>query len=374
MAQRFTFSALLMVASIAKSLAFVPITNNSEYVLKYDYSGSNVFDNFQFYTDKDPTNGHVQYVDAETANNTALAGFMPGLADKNSSNAQIPFYIGVDDTTPLSSVGRLSVRINSIQKFNHALVIADILHMPAPVCGTWPAFWTLGSGADWPDAGEIDILEGVNDEPQNHYTLHTSAGIVTANHSNVHQTGILRTQNCDVKAPDQTPNAGCGVVDLPGIPSYGKLFNDEQGGVFATLIDSEGVRIWFFARENIPVDIKTGNPNPPPRDLNNIDTTGTAPRSTWPLPNARFDSPENAPDAFDDHFKDQQIIINISFCGDWAGQAWKDSGSCMALAPTCEEYVTAHPEAFADVYWAFNSIKVYEARAEGNNTSSNPGY
>lgn len=42
-------------------------------------------------------------------------------------------------------------------------------------CATWPAAWeTLES--DWPASGEVDILEGVNDESPNAATLHTSSG------------------------------------------------------------------------------------------------------------------------------------------------------------------------------------------------------
>lgn len=42
-------------------------------------------------------------------------------------------------------------------------------------CGTWPAAWeTLES--DWPNSGEVDIVEGVNNETPNQSTLHTSAG------------------------------------------------------------------------------------------------------------------------------------------------------------------------------------------------------
>jgi len=56
-----------------------------------------------------------------------------------------------------------SVRISSNEKWRKGLIIADFAQMPYG-CGVWPAFWTVG--ANWPDDGEVDILEGVN--IQNH--------------------------------------------------------------------------------------------------------------------------------------------------------------------------------------------------------------
>lgn len=57
-------------------------------------------------------------------------------------------YMGVDYSgTP--SNGRQSVRISSNAAYNEGLVILDLEHFPGGICGTWPAFWMLGSG-DWP--------------------------------------------------------------------------------------------------------------------------------------------------------------------------------------------------------------------------------
>ena len=83
-------------------------------------------------------------------------------------------YIGVDFHTPLTvnGPGRDSVRIESKKSYTKGLFIVDVKHMPGGVCGTWPAFWSLGSG-EWPKNGEIDIIEGVNTNNVNKYVLHT---------------------------------------------------------------------------------------------------------------------------------------------------------------------------------------------------------
>ncbi len=71
------------------------------------------------------------------ANDTGLAGFTTG---GDATNA---IYMGVD-ATAIAPDGRGAVRVSSKQSFQHALVIADIVHMPGGICGTWPAFWMLG--------------------------------------------------------------------------------------------------------------------------------------------------------------------------------------------------------------------------------------
>ncbi len=54
--------------------------------------------------------------------------------------------------------------------------------------GMWPAFWLLGTGGGWPDAGEIDIMENVGFEPSTvHGTIHgpgySGAGGIGAGYS-----------------------------------------------------------------------------------------------------------------------------------------------------------------------------------------------
>jgi beta-glucanase (GH16 family) len=54
--------------------------------------------------------------------------------------------------------------------------------------GIWPAFWMLGTGGGWPDAGEIDIMENIGREPNTVYgTVHgpgySGAGGITGSRS-----------------------------------------------------------------------------------------------------------------------------------------------------------------------------------------------
>ncbi|RAL66241.1 hypothetical protein DID88_005912 [Monilinia fructigena] len=299
---------------------------NAAYTLADSYDHSNFFSEFNFFSGADPTNGLVEYQTASAANKTALAGY--------TNNAGVnSVYLGVDHTTSLSgSAGRASTRVSSNKAYNHGLFVADIAHMPEG-CGTWPALWTFGP--DWPAKGEIDVIEGVNSGTTNQMTLHTSEGCTMSNSGSDAGTAFVGG-NCNAGGG----NTGCGQISK-NTQTYGPGFNTNGGGVYAWEWTSSHIAIWFFPRSAIPANIQSGKPDP----------------ATWGTPTAKF---AGSGCNIDNHFSEHNIVLDTTFCGDWAGQVWS-SGGCAAStkSATCNAYVSANPTAFKNAYWIINSIKVY---------------
>lgn len=301
----------------------------AQYSLSNTYDAGNFFDSFNFFTGHDPTNGFVEYVDGQAANAEGLAGTANGAV-----------FMGVDKTTVNPPNGRRSVRLESRDTFTKGLFILDATHMPASECGAWPAFWMFGDGSPgWPNQGEIDIIEGVNNQVSNINTLHTGPECRITNDGTAQGTE-LEGEDCNAG----NGNLGCGQKTTNN-QNYGDGFNDIQGGVYATEWTSEHISVWFFPRDRIPEDITNGNPNP----------------SAWGPPQARFNGGQGC--NIDDHFYGHKIIFNTTFCGDWAGavEVWNNNPECSAKAATCKDHVAGNPGAFEDAFWTVNSLKVYSA-------------
>ncbi|KAK6599801.1 putative endo-1,3(4)-beta-glucanase [Botrytis cinerea] len=318
------------------------------YNLDSKYEGTTFFSGWQFFTDLDPTHGYVTYVDEEVARTNQLI----------NTNNYGPVYMGVDHTTYLdpAGTGRKSVRIMSQKSWTHGLFIADILHMPGGTCGTWPAFWLLGP--DWPNNGyfcfqdetfseasnlklrEIDIIEGVNQQIDNIMTLHTSANCTMPNEDTA-QLGTMNSNQCDGTLNNY---AGCGSTAQAGASTYGESFNSNGGGIYATEWTSDHIKIWFFPRNAIPFDIKRGTPEP----------------RFWPKPQAIFQGSSFC--NIDNHFANQSLVFDTTFCGDFAGGVWaNDGGICSQGGDlTCEQFVAENPDAFKESYWLINFVEVYQ--------------
>jgi hypothetical protein len=178
-------------------------------------------------------------------------------------------------------------------------------------------------------------------------TLHTGEGCSISRSSDM--LGSVSTDNCDVNAPGQGNNEGCQITAQDS-RSYGKGFNDNNGGVYATEITSSFINIFFFPRGSIPSDISGASPDP----------------SGWGKPMAVFKGDCDIASTF----KNMQIVFTNTFCGDWAGNVW-DSGSCASKADTCVDYVKNNPNDFEDAYWSVNSLKVYQ---QGGPSASSQTY
>lgn len=175
---KFASNAIMLVSLTAPALG-------ATYSLSQSVVGGQFLSAFTFETIADPTLGRVSvpcslfqqsissefihlfrnYIDQATAQSDGLV-----------SATSTTFKMGADDTTVLSpsGPGRNSIRIKSLDTYTTHVAVFDVNHMPEG-CGTWPAIWETDEST-WPNGGEVDIVEGVNNQGPNQSTLHTSPG------------------------------------------------------------------------------------------------------------------------------------------------------------------------------------------------------
>jgi beta-glucanase (GH16 family) len=321
---------MFAVVSVLKLLSLPPIgCEGQEYYYKLSVmmNGSTFLDNFNFFTDNDPTHGYVNYVDSSTA----IAKNYTSLQDNGN------LYIGVDHSTVVASGsrGRDSIRLESKLKYTTGLFIFDLDHMPYG-CGVWPAFWTCGD--NWPYNGEIDIIEQVHTATVNEQTLHTDGGCSMAHEDISLFSGSFSNTNCNVF---ETQNSGCGIEGLAD--SFGSAFDKNNGGVYAMEWTDSIIQVFFFNRTqaNQMPDVWSSSPDP----------------TSWGKPVALWQLGSNCPS---NHFYQHKIIINTAFCGDWAGNTFSQACSSVSNGATCNDYVKYNPASFIDAYWSIKSLRVYQ--------------
>jgi beta-glucanase (GH16 family) len=113
-----------------------------------EITGHTVNDEQQAYVDSAATLYLVKGADAQGAANGALvikAVYQPGFTSKQ--NKKYDFISG---------------RINTRDKMEFTYGTASCRMKITGGAGLWPAFWALGKG-NWPDCGEIDVMETVGD-------------------------------------------------------------------------------------------------------------------------------------------------------------------------------------------------------------------
>lgn len=209
------------------------------------------------------------------------------------------------------------------------------------------------NGPNWPSAGEIDIVEGVNNQTNNQMTLHSgtsNACTLTNTATNAFAGSVLGT-NC---YSTQTADAGCGISDRNST-SFGYGFNNADGGVYVLLWDTTaGMSMWHFARANIPADITNQTPTP----------------ANWGVPAGSWSS---ATCDISANFYQHSMIIDTTICGGWAGGAYGSSGcsgNCSSMVANATNFVgesvnlcfvvlfcSSRP---LDAKWVINYVAVYQ--------------
>ncbi|KAF3064058.1 putative glycosidase C21B10.07 [Daldinia childiae] len=284
--------AVVTPVEVAKANRY-PNYTKLNYALADEYSGTTFFDKFNYFVGYDPAQGFVHYVPEAQATQLNLT-----YASEDSAIIRVDTSVG-PQSEPDASTGRFSVRIESQAQYDNGLFIFDVKHTPFG-CGTWPALW-LVDPANWPDHGEIDVMEAANKATDgNQMTLHTTDGCSMDVKRIMSDSGL--SNDCH-NATDN--NAGCGVRG--DAATYGSAYNDGQGGIIAM-------------------------------EWRNED-----------FPNTNCD--------IGSHFKNQSIIANIDLCGQYAGALYASSG-CPS---NCTDYVANNPEAFTDAFWEFGKFEVYKA-------------
>lgn len=294
-------------------------TSCSPYKLEDMYQGESFLNDWDFFSHPDPTRGNVNYQTREDAIRKNLAY----VEDDGTT------VLAVDDFTDVPVGGnRDSIRISTKKKYNGGLFIADFWKMPHG-CSVWPAYWSVGP--DWPEGGEIDILEGVHEQATNQYVLHTGKACSLSQDGVQVKTNVIHDQ-CASSASD---NRGCGFSDTD-VRSYGTPFNNNAGGVFVHLWNSEGIKMWFFPRGEIPDDIEEKRPDP----------------ETWPTPVAFFSSKTCN---MEENLYEHTLVLDTTICGDWGGPSYANSG-CPG---TCAQAV-ADTSIFKWAKWKVNYIATYQ--------------
>ncbi|KAF8971847.1 concanavalin A-like lectin/glucanase domain-containing protein [Flammula alnicola] len=296
-----------------------------------EYAGDNFFNKFAYYGNVDNTTwGNVTYLDQPTA-------VSKGLTLINSAGNAV---VKVDNTTtilPAPIVNRESIRLTSLDSYGAgSLIIIDAVHIPYG-CSVWPSFWSYGIEQTWPLAGEIDIIEAINNMDHNQVALHSTAGCTKAETQPSGQEGTTLETDCSLAR-------GCIVAEnKPN--SFGAGFAQAGGGVFALQYETTGINSWFWSRPDIPDSIKTAT------STSQMDTT------SWGLPSSAY-SPTSC--NFTEFFPPQTLVLLTTLCGHWAGVPSIYSSTCQTPTNSCvNDNVIGNGSNYATAYWEISYIRTY---------------
>jgi hypothetical protein len=293
-------------------------------------------------------------------------------------------------SSPTEAGPRESVRLEGRKRYDRGLFVLDLDHMPAGP-GVWPAFWLTDEG-DWPDHGEIDIVEGINNQTRAKTALHTSAqcnmfahvpdyaktgtwdratGIPDTFTGKLNNETNKEADDCWNEAAHQWGNQGCVAIDDQE-GSIGEPVNEKGGAVYALEWDPANryIKSWSFSRDTLPSNLRTSMDTA--SEAADKDHRVMPDPSEWGLPYAYFAIGEGT-GCSSDHFKNMHIVFNLAFCGNVAGNRFfrdceKESKEFRVEDDpilSCNAWIQSNPKALEEeAYWKIRGVYVYEREME----------
>ncbi|KAF8145289.1 hypothetical protein K438DRAFT_1945134 [Mycena galopus ATCC 62051] len=195
--------------------------------------------------------------------------------------------------------------------------------------------------------GGIDIIENVNLETDNRFSLHVGdPNCVQPSSAASNQTGTISTldgdiSNCTVTPATGTNTVGCVTTETKP-NSYGSGFANQGAG---------GIAFWYFPRASIP---------------SNIGGTAAPTPATWGEASAWYPAASCDPSTA---FGPQIITLYIDVCGAFAGVQSLWELNCGSVAANCSAAV-GDPTNYNDAYWDINYLRVYTTGAVTTNSSA----
>mmetsp|Transcript_12383 Transcript_12383/g.30898 ORF Transcript_12383/g.30898 Transcript_12383/m.30898 type:complete len:419 (+) Transcript_12383:63-1319(+) len=289
-------------SSSSQGEASVP-SKHGAYKLDWAAQGHSFFDGWTF-LNEDVNHGSAEYLSREPA-------VQAGVVAAHATHA----IVRAGEASPQYKYKRQSARIQSNKAWKTFLVTMDYTHVPYG-CGVWPAFFTLAPDAPWPNGGEIDILEYVNME-QSKSSVHMGPGC-TLNKDKVNKYGGMPDRNdmnynCLTNYPD---NLGC----APNKWMRTGQQWAEHPGVVALEWTEDFLKMFWIPKWEIPHDLTSDHPD----------------TSTWDRWVYSY-YPMKESGCSPDSIKPQKLLMQIGFCGDWAGKTWSldNNRQCQAKAQNC---------------------------------------
>ncbi|KAM3429226.1 hypothetical protein MY4824_008373 [Beauveria thailandica] len=341
-----------LVSCLLAGLAVVDHAAAAKFTLSQTYNSTNFLTEFHFRETgtlperQDDNWAWVKYRNVKDAEERGLVSV---------ENDKV--YLGVDHKTLLENnedgPRRDTLRVQSKWSFREGLVITRFYHMPKPVCGAWPAYWTLGE--NWPSNGEIDMYEGWNLHEVNKPAIHTAPeSEVGQCYLDSSASAKIVSENCD-NAFQNNRNAwagqGCQVEE-----EKDGIWGAPDGGIQALEWTNDTIKLYTWQIGKAPKNIDSDTPD----------------TSSWGTPTVQLSSPRCDTSRA---FGNQTILFTLPFCGNPPGnnQFWsqlpansKKGQTCNQItgADTCIKYVAENPKEFEEFYFGVNDVRLFVQDAE----------